>query len=150
MNEEVNIRKVVEAYAETRQEIKKVEDAVKKSKEVLEEQKQIILKYLEDNQQSSLTYKDLGTVTMSVSNVYRYPKETENVEKLMQWIVSVKGKDFLKTSLTMTATTLKKCVEEEREKIKDDMERATFLPPGLDSPHGVVRLSYKAPKKETK
>ena len=64
--------------------------------------------------------------------------------------MQTKGKDFLKRSLTMTSAVLKKVVEEERVKIKDDMKRATFLPPGLEQPHGVVKLSYRAPKKESK
>ena len=80
---DVNIRKVVEAFVDLKLAIKQVEDEVKQSKETLDDQKQIILKYLEDNQQSSLAYKDLGTVTMSVSNTYKYPKETEDVSKLM-------------------------------------------------------------------
>lgn len=142
------IREVVKSYVELRTNIKAVEEKVKKAKKKLEEYKAVIITHLEENSQKSLGYEDLGAVTLVIKEQYAYPKELEKVRAFNSWLVKTRGPDYVVRNLVLSAANVRNCVMEERDNLQTAEERATFLPPGIEPPFGVVSLSYRKPKKK--
>lgn len=145
-----NIRDVVSSYVELRGNIKKVEDKVKEAKKKLEEYKAIIINHLEENQQTTIGYDDLGSVTISTTDMYSYPKDVSKIKEFNSWIVKTRGTEYMRLNYTLSKANINKCIEEEKLKIADPAKKASFLPPGIDIPFGIVKLSYKKPKSKLK